>query len=219
MYLRSIIASAAVLLVAVPAQAVIVSQTLAFNSAIPGNNTQNLQLFNTPGFTLNSVLLTWTPILNGTVTVVSSSGNNRTAQSTFSVTSLLSSSTGAFTTFNNTVAAPTATYTLTGRSTTVVNLSGTTTASQSPTSLAAFTGSGTIPILLTIQNLVSNTVITSGGAGNFTATPSGTVSGNLTVDYDISSIPPFPEPATWVGMVLGFGLVGARLRARRAVPA
>ena len=43
--------------------------------------------------------------------------------------------------------------------------------------------------------------------------------GNLTVEYMVpGGDPAVPEPATWAFMIAGFGLVGAAMRRRRALP-
>lgn len=201
-------------LVASPARAVITTtQTLSFRSVAPGSTTQSLAQFAIPGSTLLSVIITWRPSVNGTVTITSNSGNSRTLQTSVTINSILSSS--AFT-IDSTLATPAQQYLLTRAGSTTINVTSNFAETVlSPATLAAFIGNNVIPIVHTLQNVVTTTTRVTGGNGNLAVATNLNDMGELTVVYVSSDVATVPEPQTWALLIAGFGLVGGGLRVQR----
>lgn len=75
-----------------------------------------------------------------------------------------------------------------------------------------FIGGSTIAVSNSLNNLTSVLTVI-GGQGNFDATSTGNLGGQLIIQYNF--LDPIPEPGTWAMLISGFGLTGASMRRRR----
>ncbi len=208
---------------ATAASAVItITQTLDYTAA--NANSLLLNQYNVAGSTLTNVVFTWRPNpIASSVTVVSTSGNNRTFVATATLTSSLSNS--AFTTITASQTATTGSFAVNGKVTVTAALSQLSPSFLNPnapitTSFgpSAFAGSGTLAILNSIA-LTNLAVTPTGGMGNFRSSSNARNGGVLVVTYTGTDVSPFPEPASWILMIVGFGGTGALMRRQRRITA
>lgn len=92
-------------------------------------------------------------------------------------------------------------------------VSGSGTGSFTATDLSGFIGSGSIAVTNSLSNIIGTINRVSGGGGNQSLT-GGSSAATLSVTYIYEAL---PEPGTWAMLIIGFGFIGARLRAKRAL--
>lgn len=199
------------------------TQTLTFTPTLFGTGptveTETFNQFDTLGgrFVLQSVEVDWSTAFNSNITATSGSGNTRTLQTTASFTSSLSTAGNLFG-FSNTVSGTSPNYVLAGQGTTATFLvSGAGIgAFDTATNLTPFLGTGTIAVTNTLSNIQGAISRVQGGNGNQSLT-GGTALGSMSVVYYYIDL--LPDPGTWATMIIGFGMVGASMRRRRALAA
>lgn len=169
--------------------------------------------------TLQSISISYTSQIGGTITLVNGSGNARNGTLTYQINNSLVIGNGSpISTLTNTVGAGVnIPFTIAAQSQGNLGFGSAntlTTNSFTPPSLTPYIGTGTLTVAQSVANLFSDVTLASGGKGNLRGNANANINGAFTITYNY--LDPLPEPQSWAMLITGFGLVGGVMRRQRA---
>jgi hypothetical protein len=205
------IAAMAAIVSASPAAAATIIQSGTIASSGPGSTTFGVQQFNASLGTLDSITLLFSSSLTATGSVTNSSNSPGFYLLGTGATATLSG--GGFNILQ--LDGPGIQFVFVPRNSSSafspVNGSASSSSTLASSSFAPFVGTGSTSLTFTSTSLFW----TLPGSGALSVSP--LIGGNYTLTYDYTKavVAAVPEPATWMLMIVGVGMVGGSLRRRQ----